>query len=120
MELTTLIKTARPDSLDAPELPMPKFKTLVVARNKEHAAQLRAKYVDVAYMNEREIDNPAHGSPHFYVTYPYDILSGRRFEALIIQAMVLSSLERDPKGWDWYQEIALTRLLPGADVKVVH
>ena len=121
MELTQLIKTVDPDSLFAPELPMPKFKTLVIAANKAHAEQLRFQYVDVEYMKEREIDKPAHGSPHFYVTYPGDMgINGRRFAHIVIQARVLESFQRDPKAWDWYNSIALFRLSRGGEVKVVH
>ena len=120
MELSTLIKTARPDSLDAPELPQPKFKTLVIAHNYEHARLLRFQYVDPAYMNERDIRDPAHGPPHFYVTFPGHMIGRRRFTNIVIQSRVLEALQRDPKAWDWYNHIALCRLVAGGQVKVVN
>ena len=101
-------------------LPRPRFKKLLIAANIQHAEQLRALYWDEEYAKEFEVLSLRNSSPLVYVTYPGEALTGRRFSSLEIPDRVLNELKRDPTGLmlDWYNEIALTRIVSGGEVRV--
>lgn len=105
-------------TINTPDIPFPKFKTMLIAANKTHAEQLRASYADPQFMAEREITNIAHGNPKVFVTYPGEILAGVRFSNIAIQSRVLAEIEKSPKAWDWYSEIAVCRLVEGGKIAV--
>ena len=81
-------------TINTPDIPFPRFKTMLIAANKTHAEQLRAGYADPAFMAEREITNLAHGNPKVYVSYPGEILAGVRFSNIAIQSRVLAEIGR--------------------------
>jgi hypothetical protein len=111
-------QSAQDATLENGTLPWPKFKKLFIAGDANHARMLQRQLYDRAYCHERGTLDLRNGNPHVFVTYPGDNLTGRRFCAMEVPDRVMGRVKSDSMVWNWYQEIAVTRLMPGAEITV--